>query len=47
LGELGIDGRKILKFILNIVENVDWIHLLQSKVQWRAFVNMVTNFRVS
>jgi hypothetical protein len=27
-------------------ERVDWIHLAQDRVQWRALVNMVMNLRV-
>jgi len=26
-------------------ENVDWIHKIEDRVQWLAFVNTVTNLR--
>jgi hypothetical protein len=28
-------------------EHVDWIHLVQDKVQGRSLVNMVMNFQIS
>jgi hypothetical protein len=28
-------------------EGVDWIHLAQDTDQWRALVNVLTNFRVA
>jgi hypothetical protein len=34
-----IDGRIILKYILNRVDGVYWINLVQNGVQYRAFVN--------
>jgi hypothetical protein len=29
------------------IDGTKWIHLAQDRVQWRAFVNMVMNLRVS
>jgi hypothetical protein len=29
------------------IDGANWIHLEQNRVQWRAFVNTVMNFRVS
>jgi len=28
------------------IDGANWIHLVQDRVQWRAFVNMVMNLRV-
>jgi hypothetical protein len=28
------------------MENVDWMHMAQDRVQWCAVVDMVMNFRV-
>jgi hypothetical protein len=28
-----------------VCEGVDWMHMFQDRYQWRAFVNMVMNFR--
>jgi hypothetical protein len=41
LGNLGVDGRIILKWILKEYESVHWIHLAQDRNQWRAPVNTV------
>jgi len=47
LGDLGVDGRIVLKLILEIrCEGVDWIHLAQDRDQWRALVNTVVELRV-
>jgi hypothetical protein len=44
LGDMGVDGKIILKCILNkLGEDVDWIHLIQNRVQWRALGNIVMN----
>ena len=45
--DLGIDGRIILKFILNITLDVNWIRLVHNADQWRAVVKTVTNLGVS
>jgi hypothetical protein len=39
LQTLSIDGRIILKYILNICYDVDRIELVQNMDQWRACVN--------
>jgi hypothetical protein len=40
--DTGVDGRIISKRISKKhCENVDWIHLVQSRDQWRALVNTV------
>jgi hypothetical protein len=40
LGDLGIDGRITLKWVLKKrYEDVNWIHLAQDKLQWQAHVN--------
>jgi hypothetical protein len=46
LGALGEDWRIILKCILKGLEGVDWIHLAQDRVQWKALVNTVMNLWV-
>jgi hypothetical protein len=42
LGNLGVDGRIILKWILNTwgCEGVDLLYLAQYMVQWQTIVNM-------
>jgi hypothetical protein len=30
-----------------VIDGVNWIRLAQDRVQWRTFVNMVMNLRVS
>jgi hypothetical protein len=45
LGDLGVDGRIILKEILE-KKGVDWIHLVQCRKQLQALVNTVMNIRV-
>jgi len=47
LGDLGVDGRIILRWIFRKwnVGGMDWIDLAQDRDRWRAFVNTVMNFR--
>jgi hypothetical protein len=44
LGDSGTDMR-ILKYmdLKEQCENVDWIHLIEDRVHYQAFVNMVMN----
>jgi hypothetical protein len=42
LGDLGVDVKGILKWILRI----DWIDLAQHKGRWRGLVIAVMNLRV-
>jgi hypothetical protein len=46
---LSVDGNIILDFDLREVqsEGVDWMHLVQDRVQRWVPLNVVTNFRVS
>jgi hypothetical protein len=30
-----------------VIDGANWIRLAQDRVQWRAFVNMIMNLRVS
>jgi hypothetical protein len=46
LGDPGVDGRTILKWILKKWDGgVDWIELAQDRDRWQALVNAVMNFR--
>lgn len=45
LPDLGVDGRIMLKWILNN-QGVVWIETAQDRAQWRAFVNTVVDLRV-
>jgi hypothetical protein len=48
LGDPGVDGRKILKYIQEVVcGNMDWIELAQDRDRCWALVNAVMNIRVS
>jgi hypothetical protein len=38
--------KMVLRDILVGWDGMDWIHLAQGKVQWRALVNTVMNLRV-
>jgi hypothetical protein len=40
--DVGVDGNKIEKWW----EDVDWMHIVQDRWQWRAAVNTVMNIRV-
>jgi hypothetical protein len=47
LGRSGVDGRIILKWILERLEGgLDWINLAQVRDRWRALVYTVMNLRV-
>jgi len=46
LGNLRVDKRMILKLILNS-EDVDWIHLVPDRIQWRELVEMGMNHQVA
>jgi hypothetical protein len=47
LGDPGIDGRIILKCILNNWDGgMDWIELAQDRAGWQALVNAVMNYQV-
>jgi len=43
--DLGVGGRIIDLSEIGI-DGTNWIQLAQDRVQWRTFVNMVTNLRV-
>jgi len=47
LGNLGVDGRMLVKEIIKEYEAVDYIHLTEDGDQWRPPVNTVLNLRVS
>jgi hypothetical protein len=47
LGDPGVDGRIILKWILKTwIGGMYWIELTQDRDRWRAVVNAVMNLRV-
>jgi len=48
LGDPGIDGRKILRWIFRKwdVGGMNWIELAQERDRWQALVNAVMNLRV-
>ena len=48
MGELGLDGRIILRWIFRKwdVGVIDWIELAQDRGRWRALVNAVMDLRV-
>jgi hypothetical protein len=47
LGDPGVDGRIILKWIFNKWDGgMDWSELAQYRERWRALVNAVMNLRV-
>jgi hypothetical protein len=47
LGDLGVNGRIILKWILKTWDvGMDWIELAQDRDRWRAVVIAVMNLRV-
>jgi hypothetical protein len=46
-GDLGVDGRAILRKILKKCDSMDCIHLAQYNVQRRSFTNAIMNQRVA
>jgi hypothetical protein len=47
LGDLGVDGRIILKWIFKKSDRgMDWIELAPDTDRWRALVDAVMNLRV-
>jgi hypothetical protein len=46
LENLGMNGRIIFKWILNVLEDVEWIILAQDSDKWRAVVSTVMNICV-
>jgi len=48
LGDPGVDGRKILRWIVRKwgCGGMDWFELAQDRGRWRALVNAVMNLRV-
>jgi hypothetical protein len=46
LGDPGVDGRIILKWIFKWDGVMDWIELAQDRDRWRALLNAVMNLRV-
>jgi hypothetical protein len=46
LGDPGVDGRIILKWIFKKWDGMDWIELAQDRYRWRALVIAVMNLRV-
>jgi hypothetical protein len=46
LGDPGVYGRIILKWIFEKGGGIDWIELAQDRYRWRALVNAVMNLRI-
>jgi hypothetical protein len=46
LGDPGVDGRIILKWMKKWDESMDWIELAQDRDRWRPLVNAVMNLQV-
>jgi hypothetical protein len=47
LGDTGVDGRILLKWILKWWDGgMDWIDLAQDRDRWRTLVNAAMNLRV-
>lgn len=47
MGDLIRDRRIILRWVLRKeLEDVYWVHVVQDRIQWPAFVNMVMNLVV-
>jgi hypothetical protein len=44
--DLGVDGRIILKWVLNKISGCLWIHVAQDRDRWLALVNTVMNIWV-
>ena len=47
LGDVGVDGKIILKWILQKSVRSTWTDLAEDRDIWRAVVNVAVNFRVS
>jgi hypothetical protein len=45
LGDPGVGGRIILKWIFKTDGGMDWIELAQDRDRWQAVVNAVMNLR--
>jgi hypothetical protein len=45
LGDSGIDGRIILRWIFRKWNVGDWLNLAQDRDRWRALANAVMNLR--
>jgi hypothetical protein len=42
-----VEGRMLLRYIIIVRGNVDWIKVAQSKARWRAVVNTLMPQQVS
>jgi hypothetical protein len=46
--DLGVNGKIMLRVDLREIEleDVDWMHLVQDRDQWRTVVNTIMNLRI-